>query len=104
MMRGAPIELVSVRAVGTGRVPSAARVVVHDDRAATAAPTSTRVRVGRAPDDVCDVPVIPGPALKPGMEIVGPTLIDEGDTRVWLPAGTTARVDDDTSLVIEVTP
>ena len=38
MMRGAPIELVSVRAVGTGRVPSAARVVVHDDRAATAAP------------------------------------------------------------------
>ncbi|TML66384.1 MAG: hydantoinase/oxoprolinase family protein [Actinobacteria bacterium] len=104
MMRGAPIELVSVRAVGTGRVPSAARVVVHDDRAATAAPTSARVRVGRASDDVCDVRVIPGPALKPGMKIVGPTLIDEGDTRVWLPAGTTARVDDDTSLVIEVTP
>jgi N-methylhydantoinase A len=41
-------------------------------------------------------------ALQPGQHVPGPGLIDGADTTIWIPAGMSARVDADRTLVIEV--
>jgi len=103
---GTPIEMVSLRAVGVGATTKAA---LGDGSAppvpqGTAAPVAgTRaVRLARGDDGLRDVHVYDVDALAPGHVLVGPALIDGSDTTVWVPDGTTARVDALGSLVIDI--
>jgi N-methylhydantoinase A len=70
----------------------------------TAAPIAgTRaVRLARGADGVRAVTVHDGDALSPGHALAGPALIDGSDTTVWVPEGTTARVDALGSLVLQI--
>jgi N-methylhydantoinase A len=103
---GTPIEMVSLRAVGVGRTTRAAlgsgtAVAVADGTAAPTAGTRA-VRLARGADGVRAVTVFDGDALAPGHALRGPALIDGSDTTVWVPDGTTARVDALGSLVIQI--
>jgi len=101
-----PVELVAVRAVGTGRTVQA-RLSRHDVPAemVPAVPVGARrVRVARGADGGHDVPTYDGASLVPGNQLAGPALVDGSDTTVWLPAGARAHVDAYGTLVIEVQP
>ena len=101
---GAPMELVTLRAVGIGRTVRAslattARSAVRSNTRARR--TSTRaVRLAR--DQETTVDVFEGPALRPGHRIVGPALIDGSDTTIWIPPRAQARVDERATLIVEV--
>ncbi len=103
---GAPIELVSLRAIGIGRTVHATMDAPVGGSVAvgTAAPAAgTRpVRVGRGDDGIVDVSVHAGEALRPGHGVIGPALIDGSDTTIWIPAGATATVDAHGTLDVEV--
>ena len=45
-----------------------------------------------------------GDALRPGHALSGPALIDARDTTIWVPAGMTAAVNPQGTLVMEATP
>jgi N-methylhydantoinase A len=104
---GAPLELVTVRAVGTGRTvqgsfETAARSGVAEGTPVPAS-GSRAVQLGRdaartavATHSVAD--------LVPGHLIAGPALVDGSDTTIWIPPGATARVDARSTLVVEVRP
>jgi N-methylhydantoinase A len=101
---GAPVELVSLRAVGTGRT-------VHADLAHTesvangpAAIVGTRqiwVGNGSAVERL-EVDVISAESLKPGHVIEGPALLDGSDTTIWVPARVRAVVDEHRTIDMEV--
>jgi len=99
-----PVELVAVRAVGTGRTVQArlSRRAESAGAAPAAAVGARTVRVGRGDDGLVEVPTYDGAALASGHELVGPALVDGSDTTVWLPAGARARVDAYGTLVMEV--
>ena len=46
--------------------------------------------------------VVLGDVVRAGGTISGPAVVDEGDTRIWLPPDSTARVDADGHLVVEL--
>jgi len=103
---GTPIEMVSIRAVGVGRTTRArlgdgSAPAVADGTAAPVAGTRA-VRLARGADGVRDVTVYDGDVLAPRHALTGPALIDGSDTTVWVPEGTTARVDALGSLVIDI--
>ena len=101
---GAPVELVSLRAIGIGRTVHA----TLDGRAAEGAVPGTPapvaggrpVRVGRA--GLVDVAVHRGQDLVPGHALTGPALVDGSDTTIWVPPGATAQVDGHGTLIVEV--
>jgi N-methylhydantoinase A len=104
LMMGAPVELASLRAVGTGRTVQARLAVEKIDAAVagTAAPAcgARAVHVARgAPAE--SVPVHAGSDLRPGHAIAGPALIDGSDTTTWVPHGHTAVVDDARTIILE---
>ena len=105
MMLGAPVELVTLRAVGVGATVKPA--VTSGRRPAVAAGTSAapvaerRVRVGRDADGWDVVGVYDGSDLCPGHTLTGPALVDERDTTVWIPAGAVAAVDDSGTITIQ---
>jgi N-methylhydantoinase A len=102
---GVPVELVAVRAIGTGRTVQAQLTRHARVASGPPAPVGTRaVRVGRDPADRREVPVHDGHALLPGHRIQGPALVDGSDTTVWVPPAATARVDGVGTLAIEVAP
>lgn len=105
-MLGAPVELVSMRAIGIGRTVHASLEghAVPGVAAGTAAPPAGArpVRVGRG--DVVDVAVYTGSDLRPGHTLRGPALVDGSDTTVWVPHGASAVVDGHGTLVVEVAP
>ena len=97
-MLNAPIEFVSLRAIGTGRTLKATH---RRDRSARSAARhgvrhpsgsersgSTVDRDGRQDVDVHD-----GDDLHPGQTLRGPALIDGTDTTVWVPETTSLRVE-----------
>jgi N-methylhydantoinase A/oxoprolinase/acetone carboxylase beta subunit/N-methylhydantoinase B/oxoprolinase/acetone carboxylase alpha subunit len=108
MMLGAPVELVTLRAVGV--VPTVKPPVtsgrLRPVRAGTAAPVAgeRRVRVGRGSRGWVRVPVHDGTVLRPGHVLSGPALVDERDTTVWIPAGASASVARSGTLAVEVEP
>ena len=104
MMRGAPIELVTLRAVGLGRTRAANHREAPSAEPNAAPPAHLRVRVGRARTDELAVPAIASRGLEPDQVLRGPVIVDGGDTSVWLPPGSTARVGLDRALLIEVGP
>jgi N-methylhydantoinase A len=106
LVLGAPVELVSLRAIGRGRT-------VHADLARTSAvaprqatPIAKRriwvgAGAGVAP---LDVDVISTAALLPGHEIAGPALLDGSDTTIWIPPRVRARVDEHRTIDMQVLP
>jgi N-methylhydantoinase A len=100
---GSPVEIVSLRAVGTGATPRAQleRVSARAARAADGV-TTRPVRFDRGPDGVRAVPAHASESLGAGDSLSGPALVDAPDTTVWIPTGATARVDDYGTLVLEV--
>ena len=103
---GAPIELVSLRAVGTGRTTQAtlhtgARARVSSGTKASAS-TMRDVRLERGTMGQRAVDVHDAADLKSGHVIDGPALIDGSDTTIWLPPGATGRIDDMGTFVMEV--
>ncbi len=96
LVLGTPVELVAVRAIGTGETPKA-RLEPRDAPPTTVTAPSGRarrsVRTARGPDGRSDVDVHDGAALAPGVRISGPAVIDGTDTTLWVPAGATLVVD-----------
>ncbi|MCU1463657.1 MAG: hypothetical protein JWO37_3732 [Acidimicrobiales bacterium] len=102
LARGAPVELVTLRAVGrgpslpspfasiptTGELPAAASVrgIRLDRRDSSRRPTACR-----SLDE-----------LATGERFAGPVVLDGRDTTVWVPPGATVARDDERMLVIEV--
>jgi N-methylhydantoinase A len=93
LVLGTPIELVCVRAVGTGRTPKAAVAARPPGSARPSAVATRQVRVDRGPSGVLGVDVYDAAALGPGHRIVGPALVDGSDTTVWVPPGATLLLD-----------
>jgi N-methylhydantoinase A len=105
MMLGTTLELVTLRAIGIGRTVRASLDASRREAVAagTAAPASgTRaVRLTRG-EARHAVTTHHGPELRPGHEIAGPALIDGVDTTIWIPANATARMDERSTLNVEV--
>jgi N-methylhydantoinase A/oxoprolinase/acetone carboxylase beta subunit/N-methylhydantoinase B/oxoprolinase/acetone carboxylase alpha subunit len=105
-MLGAPVELVTLRAIGTasGEVSDIAMTNRRGVRSGTVAtPTGRRrVRTGRGRRGWNEVSQYDGLALRPGHRLAGPALIDERDTTVWVPPGAEASVTRHGTLAISV--
>jgi N-methylhydantoinase A len=104
---GSPIELVALRAIGTGTTPRAdLEPVARRDTGAP--PASARphraVQLERGAQGRHDVAVHELDDLRAGDTLAGPALVDGTDTTVWIPPRATARVDDFGTLVLEVNP
>ena len=101
-----PIEMVALRAGGTGRTVKAG-LAASSGRAVVAAtpavPVGTRaVRLERGAGGRHEVAVHDGDALAPGHVVAGPALVDGSDTTVWIPAAAHATVDAFGTLSVEV--
>ena len=98
------VEWVGIRAVGIGRMggsvaeaPAAAAV-----RSGAATPSGTRpVHLDRASPPV-QLSTYDATVLHPGEDVPGPGLIDSPDTTIWIPAGMSAHMASDRTLIIEV--
>jgi N-methylhydantoinase A len=102
-----PIELVSLRAIGTGRTLKA--TIDAMDLAPLSDPATLPDRVGRRAVWVDrgdggrqEVDVYRGEELHPGQTLLGPALVDGTDTTVWVPETTTLRVSRHGTLIVEV--
>ena len=103
MMRDAPIELVTLRSVGLGHsTGTAAPPAPPAPTASPHGPRSRRIQVGRTRSETAIVDVVLGDVVRAGGTVSGPAVVDEGDTRIWLPPDSTARVDADGHLVVEL--
>jgi N-methylhydantoinase A len=93
IVSGAPVEIVTLHAVGTGRT---VRAVLSQEPATTPGPAPVS---GHRPVHVAQrekprsVPVIRSADLRPGQWLAGPALVDAPDTTIWVPEGYTATVD-----------
>jgi N-methylhydantoinase A len=101
-----PVELVGLRAIGIGQtiragIGVAARPAV--ETGTLASPVGTRtVRLRRGADGMAAVDVYDGASLSPGHEFKGPALVDSMDTTVWVPEGSSARIDEHGTFIMEV--
>jgi N-methylhydantoinase A len=102
----APLEFVTLRAIGIGRTIRASLDVLGQPTVPNGTPApaagSRKVQIGRREDGVHVVPFFDGPALQPGHCVEGPALIDGADTTIWIPPGTRAEVDARSTLIVEV--
>jgi N-methylhydantoinase A len=106
MVLAAPLEFVTLRAVGLGRTVRASldvlgRPAVPDGTLAPAA-GSRKVQIGRHEEGLREILCLDGPALRPGHRVEGPALIDGLDTTIWIPPNTSAYVDARSTLIVEV--
>jgi N-methylhydantoinase A len=106
MMLGSGLELMTLRAIGIGRTVRASldggrRTPVPDG---TPAPARARrpVRLGRHADEQHDVASYFVPDLRPGHVVTGPALVDGVDTTIWIPTNASARLDEQSTLRVEV--
>jgi N-methylhydantoinase A len=103
---GAPIELATIRAVGIGRTTQAVLSPTNEDvvTVGTPAPIARRrsVRLERGDAGREDIAVFDGDRLRPGHALRGPALIDARDTTIWVPAGATAAVNRQGTLLMEM--
>ena len=103
LVSGAPVEIVAMRAIGTGRTVRA-RLDRRpaDARGAPAASGSRRIHQG--PHDApVEAAVVRGSDIRPGHTLTGPAIVDAADTTIWIPAGTSARVDGYGTFDLEIT-
>ncbi len=105
---GVIVELMTLRAIGTTIRDEAPAVEPRTTAAASSPTTESPAPIGiRAIRLDRTGPPAPVPELRtadlaPGMAVAGPTVIDAGDTTVWIPPDATASVDRTGSLVIEL--
>jgi N-methylhydantoinase A len=103
---GAPIELVSLCAIGHGRTVRASLAAGHHEPVAAGtavdAVGARALRLARGPGGVREVSVHDGSSLRPGHLLSGPALVDGSDTTMWIPAGVSAQVDAHGTLVMEL--
>jgi N-methylhydantoinase A len=107
MMAGTPLELVALRAVGTGApvLGDAPAPRLDIMGAALGELRSGRTRAVRSgPDDgaYAQVDVFDDAELAPGWVVRGPALVDRSDTVIWVPEGVRASRDGNGSIVLEV--
>lgn len=102
----APIEFVSLRAIGTGRTLKAsidAMDLAAVEHGTASEPVGRRaVCVDRGRDGTVDVDVHSGENMHPGQTVRGPAVIDGSDTTIWVPEATTLEVSAHGTLVLEV--
>jgi N-methylhydantoinase A len=100
-----PVEVVTLRAVGTGRT---ARATLHGARftrshdlvgGPAAASRPVTLRQGEGP---VDVPTFWLHDLDSGGEVTGPALLDGSDTTLWIPDGATGVVTPERTLSLSV--
>jgi N-methylhydantoinase A len=102
---GTPIEVVALRAVGTGPADTlpAPPPMDPDMQGQELTPARSRlVRSGTEPGARIRVGVVDDAALQPGGALPGPALIERRDTSIWVPEGVTARRDRSGSIILEV--
>jgi N-methylhydantoinase A len=102
---GTPIEVVAIRAVGTGpaEVGLTSTFDAADARQNELKPQRSRlVRTGTEPGARIRAGVIADDDLKLGDMLRGPALVGRWDTSIWLPEGVTARRDRLGSNILEV--
>jgi N-methylhydantoinase A len=97
----APVELVNLRLTAVGALPR------REDRAAASAPTRTAEAVaGRRPVHFRGVGFVSTPcyareALRPGMTLEGPALVEQDDATPLVAPGFRGRVDGALNLILE---
>jgi N-methylhydantoinase A len=106
LVLGAPVELVSLRAIGSGRTVHAELARARAVAPHPATPVAKRrIWVGTgAGVGPLDVDVISTSTLLPGHEIAGPALLDGSDTTIWIPPRVRARVDEHRTIDMQVLP
>lgn len=104
LVSGAPVELVSLRAVGRGRTVRAE--LVHSSPSSTPKTQQKRQRqiwVGDGSQvQPMNVDVLSSIDLRPGEVIQGPALLDGADTTIWIPPRVTARLSEHRTIDMEV--
>jgi len=93
LVSGAPVEIVAMRAIGIGRtIRARLDRRTAEARGAPAASGSRRIHQGPQNPPV-EAAVVRGSDIRPGHTLTGPAIVDAADTTIWIPAGTSARVD-----------
>jgi N-methylhydantoinase A len=104
LVLGAPVELVSLRAVGRGQTVRAE--LVHASASPAAQIQRKRKRqiwVGDGSQvQAIDVDVLSSVDLQPGELLQGPALLDGADTTIWIPPRVTARLSEHRTIDMEV--
>jgi N-methylhydantoinase A len=102
LVSGAPVEIVAMRAIGTGRTIRA-RLDRRPAQARGAPEASGTRRIHQGPHDApAEATVVHGSDVRPGHTLTGPAIVDAADTTIWIPAGTTAHVDDFGTFNLEI--
>lgn len=100
---GTPVEIVTIRAVGTGPAEAVGRQAGGTIRAEELPPSRLRqVRAGAEADTRIDVGIFDDAAIAIGQAVRGPALIERWDTSMWVPEGMLARRDGASSIMVEV--
>ena len=104
LVLGAPVELVSLRAVGRGQTVRAELVRPPPNPGAQVHQQRTRqIWVGNGSQvEPVDVNVHSSIDLQPGTRIQGPALLDGADTTVWIPPRVNALVSEHRTIDMEV--
>jgi N-methylhydantoinase A len=108
IMTGTPVELVALRAVGTGPpvlgdVPPSPQLEIEGAALEELRSGRTRaVRVGPDNTAYVEVDVFDDGELAVGRPVRGPAVIDRSDTTIWVPKGVRASRDGNGSIVLEV--
>jgi N-methylhydantoinase A len=102
---GAPIELVNLRAIGSGRTARASFSAGQRPGVAPGTPAEPcgvrSVQVERGAEGRREVPVYDEDVLVPGHRLAGPAIVDGADTTVWVPEQAAVRVSDQGTMVVE---
>jgi N-methylhydantoinase A len=105
---GAPVELVSLRAIGSGRTTRASFQAGHAELVAEGTRTKPvgrrSVRLERGPGGTRAVDVYDGEGMLPGHALDGPALIDGTDTTVFVPEQAALTVSPRGTYIVELAP
>ena len=98
---GAPLEIYRVSVIATGVTAKAKFADFDPVDAEPSAVGTRRVRFDELPEAV-DCPVFDRGALRSGMKVEGPAVIDQLDSTIIVPPGVTAEVDRSLTLVMRI--
>jgi N-methylhydantoinase A len=106
IMTGTPVELVTVRAVGTELITHGELTSRSDTGSAPVGEVRSgrtrAVRFGSDEEAYVDVDVYDDVEFTVGRSLRGPALIDRWDTTIWVPEGVWASRDGNGSIILEV--
>lgn len=106
LVLGAQVELVALRAVGSGETKRATLGESPNPSVVEGTPPppvgNRSVGIARSTESALEVAVYDGHELAPGHEIVGPALVDRSDTTVWIPTDSRASVDSNGTIIVAI--